>query len=119
MKKVVLTVCGVFLVVAIWLVNRGGLSSTPNAEEGRNGKTTTIGQDDFEKETEKRKKAELERQKNIIATELAKANVNIEFFGQVRDPNGNPIEGAKVTYRVQQPRAPWDSGMSLRSLKLS
>lgn len=43
-------------------------------------------------------------------------NVPIEFWGKVIDQDGNPLEDVNIQYRIQQPRAIWDSHSIVKSI---
>lgn len=50
-----------------------------------------------------------EKRRKQMEEGIEQANVPIIFFGKVIDQDGIPLEGVTISYRIQQPRAMWDS----------
>lgn len=65
---------------------------------------------------EQKKQDYAKKQAEEMEIGIQQANVPIEFWGKVIDQNSKPLEGVNIQYRIQQPRAIWDSHSAVMSI---
>jgi len=116
MKKSYIAVILVIISLALWLLLSDRKypiqqEAEPTKRE-REGKPTLT---DLEMINERKRRQE-ERRKSETAELIRQANVPIDFWGKVVDQDGMTLEGVKITYRIQQPRVPWDSNSIVETI---
>lgn len=113
-KKIIIGLILLIIAVLFVILNRG---ERPTQEEptsaAKNSEEITNPKDEERVEEKKRKRAE--QRKRDIRLGIQQANVPINFWGKVIDQNGEALEGVKITYRIQQPRAMWDSNSVVKN----
>lgn len=116
MKKIAAILVVVIVGVVLWFLF--GKGHEYSLEETRIAKRHTEKkpiQSDKEPYEERKRKHHENRQK-VITQVIKHANVPIDFWGKVVDQNGEPLEGVKITYRIQQPRVMWDSNSIVKKI---
>lgn len=116
MKKITIILTIVIVFLAIWFFLSGGEEST--RKQGRmetresGGGASLREQERFEEN----RRSQIEQREKGIKQGLEAANVPINFWGKVVDQNGKPLERVDITYRIQQPRAMWDSNSIVKHI---
>jgi DNA-binding transcriptional regulator YhcF (GntR family) len=119
MKKIiVITVVALICFLIAWCVffnkNYANLESTKLIETDPSpiilkDKDEQKAADEKQKLFKEQRERELEERTEKMKRLTAKKNVDFEFWGQVVDHIGKPLEGVKIEYSVSKPRLIWDT----------
>lgn len=116
MKKIIIVFTFVIIGIALWFFL--GDRKYPAQQEAEPTKRERAGEPalvDREMIADRNREQE-ERRKVETAELIRQANVPIDFWGKVVDQEGIPLEGVKITYRIQQPRVPWDTNSIVKTI---
>ncbi len=116
MKKIIILSIFILISLFLWLILIERKQPLQNESESVTQESEKKSITVTPEYVEERRKKQQDRREKIMKLTIAQANVPIEFWGKVVDHNGEPIEGVKIDYRVEQPRTLWGSNTVVKNI---